>query len=265
MSDDNMAQAIRKDLARVEAEEGVSILYACESGSRAWGFESADSDYDVRFIFLRPTATYLTISHKRDVIERPLRDGIDLAGWDLRKTLELFRRSNPPLLEWIQSPIVYTMRSSLSARLRALLPQYYSPVSCMHHYLHMAEGNMRQYLKGDEVWTKKYFYVLRPVLACLWIERGLGAVPMELRKLVDTLIDRTEMRTEVHLMEAAKKSVEELGRGPRNEIISAFVESEIQRLSAVRQPPSDTRDPGILDQLFVEILAEVYGNSIIQR
>lgn len=168
-----MIQSIQNELSRIEEIENITILYACESGSRAWGFESADSDFDVRFVYLRQTLQYLTVERARDVIEKPLNNDIDLSGWDLTKTLELFRKSNPPLLEWIQSPIVYRSISSLIRKLHMLLSQYYSPKACMYHYLHMAKVNFREYLKGEEVWTKKYFYVLRPVLACLWIEKGL--------------------------------------------------------------------------------------------
>jgi hypothetical protein len=180
---------IKAELARIERAEGVAILYACESGSRAWGFESDDSDYDVRFIYLRPTRWYLAIQSKPDVIERPIDDEFDVSGWDMPKALKLLRKSNPPLLEWLQSPIVYTQKSTFIDRLRELMNEYYAPISCMYHYLHMAENNFRQYLKGQEVWVKKYFYVLRPVLACIWIERGYGVVPMEFGKLVDRIVD----------------------------------------------------------------------------
>ena len=108
-----IADAVRAEVARrlrqIEAEEGVRIFYACESGSRAWGFPSKDSDYDVRFLYAHPRPWYLSIDveRKRDVIERPITDEIDLGGWDLRKALQLFRKSNPPLLEWLQAPIIY--------------------------------------------------------------------------------------------------------------------------------------------------------------
>ena len=188
---------IRDELLRIEREEDVTVLYACESGSRAWGFESEDSDYDVRFIYLRRTEWYLTIRNKRDVIEKPIDDELDISGWDLTKALQLLRKSNPPLLEWLTSPIVYTETSSFTERIRERMADYYSPISCMYHYLHMAENNFRKYLKEDEVWTKKYFYVLRPVLACNWIERGLGVVPMEFERLVDRLVDNPDLRREI--------------------------------------------------------------------
>lgn len=147
----SITRTIIDRLLEIEKNEDVTILYACESGSRAWGFESIDSDYDVRFIYLRRTPQYLAVNRGRDVIERPIDNDIDLSGWDLIKVLELFRKSNPPLFEWIQSPIVYHSRSSLIKRLRHLLTQFYSPRACMYHYLHMADGNFRTYLKGDEV------------------------------------------------------------------------------------------------------------------
>ena len=142
---------IKAELSLIEEAESVAILYACESGSRAWGFESDDSDYDVRFIYLRPTRWYLTIQSKRDVIEKPIDDELDVCGWDVPKALELLRKSNPPLLEWLQSPIIYSEKSTFVERLRDLLDEYYSPMSCMYHYLHMAENNFREYLKDQEV------------------------------------------------------------------------------------------------------------------
>jgi predicted nucleotidyltransferase len=100
-------QQILEELKRIEKEEGVRILYACESGSRAWGFPSKDSDYDVRFIYIRPVDWYVSIYDKRDVIERPISDMLDINGWDLRKALNLFRKSNPPLLEWLKSTMPF--------------------------------------------------------------------------------------------------------------------------------------------------------------
>ncbi len=163
-----MEQAIKANLAEIEARENVRIVYACESGSRAWGFPSADSDYDVRFIYLHPLEWYLTIADKRDVIEEPITGLLDVNGWDLRKTLQLFRKSNPPLFEWLNSPIVYLEKYSVASRLRSLLAVYYSPRACAYHYLQMARGNFREYLQGDQVWVKKYFYALRAVMAVNW-------------------------------------------------------------------------------------------------
>ena len=254
---------IQTRLSLIEEEQDVTVLYACESGSRAWGFESADSDYDVRFIYLRRTPWYLTIERGRDVIESPLDEhNIDMSGWDLMKALELFRRSNPPLLEWLQSPIVYRVNSSAIDQLRNAISQYYSPVASMYHYMHMATGNFREYLKNDEVWTKKYFYVLRPVLAAMWIERDLGAPPTEFAKLVDAILPAGKVRREIDALVIAKKAGQELRIGPRNEIISTFLREQIERLDGKGMRPSETRDPAGLDRIFMDILIEVNGNGI---
>jgi len=253
---------IREELIRIEQTEDVTVLYACESGSRAWGFESEDSDYDVRFIYLRRTEWYLTIQNKRDVIEKPISDELDVSGWDLPKALHLLRKSNPPLLEWLNSPIVYKQSSSLMDRLKGLMQEYYSPIACMYHYLHMAENNFRKYLKEDEVWTKKYFYVLRPVLACNWIERGLGVVPMEFDKLVDGIVEDAGLRREIDDLLDRKRAGAELDKGPRNPVLSGFLENELARLRAEAQPPSKSKDTATLDHLFVRLLVEVNGKTL---
>lgn len=258
-------QRIQEGLRAVARDEQVTILYACESGSRAWGFPSANSDYDVRFIYLRPTHWYLTTQQKRDVIEVPIDDELDIAGWDLPKALQLLRKSNPPLLEWLQSPVVYHEQSTLRRRLRPLMRRYYSPISCMYHYLHMAENNYRKYLQGEQVWTKKYFYVLRPVLACIWIEQGFGVVPIEFGRLVEKTVASARLRREIDTLLRRKMAGEELDQGPRNRVVAAFLDQQMQRLRADIQPQPETRDPAILDQVFVDLLVEVNGTGIRQE
>src|SRR5262245_14439257 len=141
--DQSVAASVERSLDAIEEEEDVLVLLAVESGSRAWGFPSVDSDYDVRFVYLHRPRWYLSIDleEQRDVIERPIQDDFDLSGWDIRKALRLFRRSNPPLLEWLQCTIVYRERCSLATHLRDLLPAFYSPRASFYHYLHMARGN----------------------------------------------------------------------------------------------------------------------------
>jgi len=126
-----------------------------------------DSDYDVRFIYVRPREWYLSfdVERRRDVIEYPIVDEIDCSGWDLRKALYLFTRTNGALLEWLNSPIRYIEAGSLASRLRTLVPKAINTVALCYHYSHMARGNAREYLIKDKVRLKKYFYVLRPLLA----------------------------------------------------------------------------------------------------
>lgn len=218
----------------------------------------------MRFIYVRPTAWYLTIQHKRDVIEKPIDDELDLSGWDLLKALELYRKGNPPLLEWLQSPIIYRESGSMAKRLRELLTDYYSPVAAMYHYLHMARGNHRQYLQGDTVWVKKYFYVLRPLLACIWIEKNWGLVPTEFEILFDRIVTVSPLRESIQNLLFDKKRGEELRVGPSIPAISDFINSQLERLSAKDSPPSMTKNPDVLDKLFVDVLIETYGQNIIE-
>ena len=258
---DHIRQAIERALVAIEREEEGVVCLAVESGSRAWGFASTDSDYDVRFIYLRRPDWYLSIDleDRRDVIERPLDARLDMSGWDIRKALKLFRKSNPPLLEWLQCPLIYIERSPLASRLRLLLPAYYSPIASYHHYLHMAQGNFREYLKGEIVWRKKYFYVLRPLLAIRWIEAGLGPVPIEFGRLVEATIQDAVLIREIDRLLAAKKAGAELDRGPQIEPISRFVEGELARHErAGGEKPSPTPPLDSLNKLFRDVLREVW-------
>jgi uncharacterized protein len=220
---------IEEAIVGIEREEECRVLLAIESGSRAWGFASTDSDYDVRFIYVRPLNWYLSIQDRRDVIEKPITGELDVSGWDLRKALQLMRKSNPPLLEWLASPIVYAEHAELARDLRALAPEVYSPRATFFHYLHMAQGNLKEYLRGERVWTKKYFYVLRPLLAMRWIEQERGLVPIEFQVLVDATLDHGPVRKAVDALLEAKRAGAELDEGPPVPEISDFVESEIVR------------------------------------
>lgn len=260
-----MRESILTELRQLERDEKVTVLFACESGSRAWGFESTDSDYDVRFIYLRPTERYLTLNRGREVIERPINDQLDISGWDIVKALDLFRRSNPPILEWLQSPIVYAERSSFAHALRGLIGEYCSPIACLYHYLSMATKNRQAVLEGDIVRVKTYFYLLRPLLACLWLERGLGVAPMEFRTLVDTLITDPALLREIDNLLTIKRAGTEPDRCPKNTLFSAFIEEHIGRLSGDGLPPARTRDPAALDRLFLGTLIEVNGETISNR
>src|SRR3989338_652766 len=228
-----MHQRIQETLSSIEAEHGVRILYACESGSRGWGFDSADSDWDVRFIFCHPRDWYLSVEEGRDVIELPIDDLLDVNGWDLRKSLRLIKKSNPVLLEWLSSPIVYREDAAAIAAYRSLAQDFYQPAACLHHYLHMAKGNFREYLQGEAVWLKKYFYVLRPVLACLWIERELGVVPMAFDELVSGVVMDAELKASIAKLTELKRSAAELDSGARIPVIHSFLEREVARLSTV--------------------------------
>lgn len=251
MSGNELIQRVRDALARLEAERNVRVLYACESGSRAWGFASRDSDYDVRFLYMHARDWYLSVEDRRDVIEQPLADDLDLSGWDLRKALRLLRKSNPPLLEWLKSPLVYRADRIFVTEFRALAAQFYSPRRCFAHYLHMAEGNWRDYLRGrEQVSLKKYLYVFRPLLACRWIERQLGQVPMLFAELVERVLDEAEVRSALDELVARKQAGEELAVAPPVEALSRFVEVELPRLEALKEADDAVAEVEELNSFF---------------
>ncbi|WP_144266540.1 nucleotidyltransferase domain-containing protein [Paenibacillus curdlanolyticus] len=256
-----MKEQIVEELKRVEKEENVRILYACESGSRAWGFPSKDSDYDVRFLYVRPLESYLSIFDKRDVIERPISNLLDISGWDLRKALMLFRKSNPPLLEWLQSPIPYMEDYTVAEQIRRLSPLSFSPRSCMHHYLHMARGNYRTYLRDEQVKIKKYFYVLRPILACEWIEQHNTIPPIAFQALIDEFMPvDSELRKVIDRLLHRKMAGDELDYEPRIDLINAYVEERLgcfERIAPEASAATFDQDEQ-LDKLFRAALTEAW-------
>ncbi len=173
-------------LCDLESEFDVRVLLAVESGSRAWGFASPDSDYDVRFVYAHRRDWYLTVDEPRDVIEKMLPGDLDVSGWELRKTLRLFAKCNLALNEWIGSPIVYTGEPRFHDAIAALLPSYFNPIAGMHHYRRMAQAALEENLVADRIAIKKLFYILRPLLACRWIVRTNSQPPTEFAQLVAT-------------------------------------------------------------------------------
>lgn len=250
---------VRRRLDRIETEEDVRAVYAVESGSRAWGFASADSDYDVRFLYVHRPAWYLAIDRHRDVIERPIVDDLDVAGWDLKKALGLFYKSNPPLYEWLRSPLVYREETSVAEGLRALVPSFYDPKAGFHHYLHMAERNLRGELGKARVRHKKYLYVLRPALACRWINAERTAPPMELAPLLGRFLPSGSVRDEIDALLAAKRAGREADAGPRLPRLHPYLEGELAALrDRAGAQPKPVRGAEPLNAVFRSALREVW-------
>lgn len=253
--------AILEELDEIEKVNECKILHAVESGSRAWGFPSRDSDYDVRFIYIHKPTWYLSVDleHKRDVIERPITDELDISGWDIRKALRLFAKSNPPMLEWLASPIIYKEAFGFAEELRDLMPEYYSRISSVYHYLHMGEGNYREYLRGDTVWLKKYLYALRPVLAVRWLEQSQGPVPMEFSRLLETIRDDQTLVRDIEALVQRKMSGDELDRGPAIPAISSFIHGELSRFKEMNLDAAKRKnDFNSLNDLFRKMLEGVW-------
>lgn len=248
---------IERRLSAIEAQHAVRVLYACESGSRGWGFASPDSDYDVRFIYVHSLLWYLKVSAQRDVIEVPISDELDINGWELRKAFGLLKKGNATLIEWLDSPVVYRADGDFLQAIRDAARQTHQAERSFHHYVHMARKNYREYLRGDTVRLKKYLYVLRPLLATRWIEQGRGVAPMRFQDLVDAIVTDPVLRDAITHLLGIKRAANESEYGQPLPIINAFIDSELTRLEAVLPPlPRDT-DFAVLDRLLMATVLRV--------
>lgn len=180
-------KTITNILNEIEQKKKVKILYACETGSRAWGFPSPDSDYDVRFIYMHERDWYLSLSQRKDTIEHMDGD-MDITGWDFRKCLVLLKKSNAPLIERFQSPISYYADEAFKKEFKELIAQYYSPTAVFYHHYSLAQKFWEELKDKKEINLKSYFYLIRSLLSCHWIVKDKSLLPMDIEGLM-TLID----------------------------------------------------------------------------
>ena len=256
-----MKELIQEKLNEIEAREHVRILHCVESGSRAWGFASPDSDFDVRFIYVRRTEDYLRLEKTRDVIEWQLDDTLDINGWDLQKALRLLHKSNPTLFEWNSSPIVY--RTTVDwQRISAVINRFFLEKAGLYHYLSTAKKNYREYLKGETVRLKKYFYVLRPLLACRWILAEGTPPPMLFSTLMDKYLEES-VRPDVRELLRIKMETPEIGDGPRMDRINEYLDRGIEEIGQIIDslPPDQPRSWAELDSLFISVLKNEDGGE----
>jgi uncharacterized protein len=256
-TDQHIYEKIQVRLKEIELENNIEILLAVESGSRAWGFASPDSDYDVRFIYKNMLPWYISVTPHRDVLEYPIIDDLDYSGWDIRKALYLLSKSNPVLFEWLKSPIIYRADQGFLNTIESAKNNYFSPIGSVYHYLHMAKGNYREYLKQDYVKVKKYFYVLRPILACLWIEKYRTSPPMEFEILREDLLAGTEVNDLISDLVIRKRRSNELSLEPMIQPLNDFIDKSIEYLegTASYYNPALKADPAELDKILFEIVS----------
>ncbi|WP_068672628.1 nucleotidyltransferase domain-containing protein [Oceanobacillus sp. Castelsardo] len=259
-----MKDIIVAKIKEIEKEKNIKVLYACEAGSRAWGVHSIDSDYDVRFIYVHPTDYYLSIDpigigKKRDTIDFPIHSSLDLHGWELTKALKLYRKSNPGLLEWLHSPIIYFESPSIMKRLIDLEAEVFQPMPCVHHYIHMAKNNLRKIDESPEINIKLYFQVVRPILMAKWIIIYSTFPSIHFTSLVHQLSLPENAVIEV-LIKIKTKQLSESNL-PVGELQS-FITNEIDFLeqSVPQLKTKQIRVTKKLDSLFRVTLKEIWRN-----
>lgn len=234
-------ERILSKITEIEEKEHVKVLHAVESGSRAWGFASQDSDYDVRFIYRREADFYLALKETKDFIDWELNDVFDINGWDLKKALQHFHKSNATLFEWSNSPVVYYTTEAWK-ELYACAEKYFSCKSAIYHYYGTASNNYQKYLTEDMVRYKKYFYALRPLLACAWIEERQCPPPVLFDDLVDSVLPE-DMKAEVNELLEKKMKMSESDRAPRIDAINRYIEEKLCYYKNLAGSLPDDRNP----------------------
>lgn len=279
MNENEITLSIKEKLSQIEQRENIRILYACESGSRAWGFASPDckaetcysacktaesrpksvacldqtySDYDVRFIFIRPIEDYLRVEELRDYINAELNELYDINGWDLKKFFKQLYKSYPVIFEWADSPIVYRTSEEWE-KVKANMQDFVLQVAMIHHYRGMAKSNVRSNFATSEVVLKKYLYVLRPVLACVWIMQKHTVPPTEFSKLVEEVLPE-ELKALVDELLAVKMKSGEREKGARIPQIDLFIESKLNEATVFPVTDEVQENYEKLDKLFLEIV-----------
>ena len=249
-----MDEAILQEMKKIEEAENVRILHAVESGSRAWGFASPDSDYDVRFIYLRRPEEYLRLDEKRDVIEWKLDKVMDINGWDVKKALQLAYKTNPTLFEWNNSPVVYRT-SRIWKTAKEKINEHFMPQPAMHHYYSMAVNNYYTHEKGKTILLKRYFYAIRPLLAAKWILKKQTPPPVLFTALLQEEKAFVPYGTIEGLLERKQYTLEQ-GKEERIAELDEFIEKEMKELEKkllkMKKVPVQSWEP--FNKLFLQIL-----------
>ncbi len=255
-----MKKRISEALHQIENDHNVRIIYACESGSRAWGFASQDSDFDVRFIYVHLKDWYLSITEKHDVIELPADEFLDINGWDIRKTLQLLRKSNSPLMEWLVSPIKYLCIDTAFNPLFELSKKAFLTDASFHHYLSMARNNMAKVQDAEKPKIKSYLYTLRPILCCNWIKKFGSQPPMLIDELLSVFLPNMgdEIRRHIDKVIEMKRKGIELAAIGRSAFIEDYLMSQLSELSNFSPEKSTKEQLESFDRTFKEML-EMFG------
>ena len=210
MSEKYMNEKILDILSEIEKEYNVKVLLAVESGSRAWGFSSADSDWDVRFIYIHSPEYYYSLTPQPDTINLMLDErNLDFSGWDLRKALGLLMKTNPGMSDWLHSPIIYKKDEEFLTRILEEEMLFYNPLKGMYHFLSLSKKHYNRYLQKDNITLKRFLYYFRGLLACRWIDKNGAHVPVLFDDLVNATIQEEDIKTLVFDLLARKKTSRE--------------------------------------------------------
>jgi len=254
---ETMRRRIEQELHAIEHEHDVRILLAIESGSRAWGFPSPDSDYDVRFIYVQRVEAYLSIELRREVIERPVDSVLDINGWDLRKALRLMVHSNAVLFEWLTSPLRYREAEDAPAKIRSLAEETCSLPAFIYHYDRLARRFFEEVSASHDVIPfKTYCYALRPSLALHWIRHHEQPPPMDLSTLLSRNIVSHEVREAISELIKRKASATEQATCRRIPQLDNFIAGALSETASRSSFPDRAQALSEANSLFASLVRE---------
>ncbi len=217
-------------LQEIENENGIKIILAVESGSRAWEMASNDSDFDVRFVYVRPDKDYLRLNNIKDMIDWQLDEVYDINGWDLKKFLQHLYKSNAVVFEWLSSNIIY-LESDFAQNLRRTSKDYFQAKNCVYHYWHLADKMFKIIKDEPKVRLKQYLYIIRPIMAAKWILNKNDIPPIELPILLDAITDSKVSNLVARLLQEKLHSNEK-DVTLHNEVLDEYIINSLKFIKA---------------------------------
>ncbi len=247
-----MEKQIIGKLKFIEELHNIKILFAVENGSRAWGMASKDSDYDVRFVFVRNIDNYLSINKQKDVIEWMSNDKmIDIVGFDIYKFVSLLKKSNPTMIEWLTSPIVYT--GNVPPGLKWLGVHEFNPKALYYHYKSLCKNNYMKYIaSGNNVTYKRYMYCLRGLFNAKYTWENYKVPSNDFKTVFNQMGQNSFVNHKIRDMLKAKEKGEEKDEVERITLLDQYIEEFLADEKEI-----DTRQMDI-NALDIEIKNIVY-------
>ncbi|UGB32311.1 nucleotidyltransferase domain-containing protein [Metabacillus sp. B2-18] len=250
-----MNKKILETLGKIEKDQNITILYACESGSRAWNMNTSFSDFDVRFIYKREMNWYLQLTEGKNTLDFSTKDNEEYVGWDIKKALQLLLKSNPTLLEWIHSPIIYLTHPFFIKEIRKLSKLSFSPVSVLHHYLSMAKRNHHSLFETNKSKTKLYLNVIKPIACCIWIVNHREFPQIGEKWIFEECSNDNLVLTEIDRLIRCKKNDQ---HDFHSEILDTYIHSSIESLDQIKKefPTLKTILPDPFNDFFINSIQE---------
>lgn len=245
-------EKIKEALKDIEHKKKIRILFASETGSRAWGFPSPDSDFDVRFVYMHERDWYLSLSQRKDSIEF-MSGELDITGWDLQKCLTLLKKSNAPLIERFNSPVIYQEEENFRMSFNDLIREYYSPTAVFFHHFSLAKKFREEMEDRPEIKLKSYFYMIRSLLSCKWISQEAAVVPMNIGELMKNITP--EQKNGLGELIRLKSQVDEKYLHRRTPEMDAWMQEWFVLAESVEgKLPVNQADNASLNHFFIQML-----------